>query len=551
MPESAPDESPRSVSLHRVRSLGVLLVFFGCATVVWLSSTTPGGFVDLFETGAWLGPGSDMLAGKIPYRETFPIHGFLSDGGMDYFVWSALGDRLSLSLHFRHLLEVFLNPTLFLLTSIATGSPLLATLTIPLNVGFSTAVMFDRPVIPLLSLATFLWAIGERPHRRRAFLAGLLGGIGFLYALDLGTFVLAAEILTLAVAGILLKDDPTRSTASSLFLGLAIVVAPFLVGLLLLGALGAFVKVSFWELPRNVHAVWGLHFPAPWEVLSKWLKGEKYMIGPIPVGPAIGKRFYLSPVFGLLGIALALLGLRRREHRISALRLLATALACLFFFRHVIARFHLAAGNALAAPVFAACVALLHRLRKTRLTIRRARIERSGWALVLIAVAIGMNGPKRTLDIVRGALAYTERAKSKENLTRLTANRRGDVLVQVDQAAEVQALLRFSESRAHRAGPILDLTNRPALYFLLGRVNPTRFYQAPIMAPFQDEVIRDLERSPPAFVLLTSGTWLDAIDGRSNADRIPAVWRFVERSYPVRLRVGNTEVALPASEEVR
>lgn len=163
----------------------------------WISTRAPGGPINLFERGHWLGPASDMLAGKIPYRETFPVHGFLSDGGMDFLLFSLLGPGFLASLNAHHFLGILFQPALFLVTAAATRRPLLAVLSIPLNVGFATAIVADRPVFPLLSLAAFVFAMGDERRRIPALVAGLLGGIGFLYTLDFGIFVLAAEIATL------------------------------------------------------------------------------------------------------------------------------------------------------------------------------------------------------------------------------------------------------------------------------------------------------------------------------------------------------------------
>lgn len=66
-----------------------LFVVFG--VVMGFLTLQPGGPIDLFERGTWLGPASDMLAGKIPFRDTFPVHGFLADGGLTFSSSSYLG----------------------------------------------------------------------------------------------------------------------------------------------------------------------------------------------------------------------------------------------------------------------------------------------------------------------------------------------------------------------------------------------------------------------------------------------------------------------------
>ena len=85
------------------RELGISLGVFACLAIfVGFATRIPGGPMDLFERGHWLGPASDMLAGKVPYRDTFPLHGFLSDGGLDWLLFSALSPnfRISLGAHF-------------------------------------------------------------------------------------------------------------------------------------------------------------------------------------------------------------------------------------------------------------------------------------------------------------------------------------------------------------------------------------------------------------------------------------------------------------------
>ena len=119
------------------------------------------------------------------------------------------------------------------------------------------------------------------------------------------------------------------------------------------------------------------------------------------------------------------------------------------------------------------------------------------------------------------------------------------MLVPAEEERNLSGLFSFCERYSAQEDRILDLSNRPALYFFLHRVNPTRFYQVPLMAPFQEEVLRDLNASPPAFVLLESGTYLDALDGIPNSTRIPKVWEYALKNYPVRQRVGETVVALP------
>src|SRR5512144_918723 len=150
---------PAAVNPSRVWGRFTTVFFFLFAAIIWIATRGPGAALDLFENGHWLAPASDMLAGKMPYHDTFPMHGFLSDGGRDYLVFRLFGTTFRASVEVRHVLESFFHPAIFLVA--AARRPLLAALAVPLNVGMAIATVADRPVLPLLSLAAFAWALGE------------------------------------------------------------------------------------------------------------------------------------------------------------------------------------------------------------------------------------------------------------------------------------------------------------------------------------------------------------------------------------------------------
>ena len=290
--------------------------------------------------------------------------------------------------------------------------------------------------------------------------------------------------------------------------------------------------------------MWGWDFPSPIELGRALIAGEPYRIGDLTVGWGIAKRLYLTPILGSTGAALAIFLYRRYGSLATAGRLLALLIACLLSFRYVIARLHLEAGNALSGPVFIATAFVLYELlRRWR---SRPRWPAIAFAGLYLAAAVAMNVPLRSFTLVRSAAQFGSRLSSTVGLTPLKTPRGDGVFVWGADASEVEALVRYFDRETQRDSFLLYLTNRPGLYFFLRRINPTRFYQVPLMGPFQDEVLADLERNPPAAILLQTGTALDAPDGVPNSKRIPRVWEFVTNRYAKRERVGSTLVALPA-----
>ncbi|HEU5248659.1 MAG TPA: hypothetical protein VFW15_01610 [Thermoanaerobaculia bacterium] len=209
----------------------------------------------------------------------------------------------------------------------------------------------------------------------------------------------------------------------------------------------------------------------------------------------------------------------------------------------VIFRFHLQAGNALTGPLFfLLLLAAFETFGDGAASPRRLRV-------VLVAVgvlaAFAMNGPGRLLAVFRNTANVRRRNVPLAWTVPLTIPRGGGTRVPRDEERNLRALIEFTDRCAPPGAPVLDLSNRAGLYFFLRRVNPTRFAEVPPMAPFEDEILRDLATRPPALVFLETGTWLDAIDGIPNSRRIPRVWAWVLENYPVRARVGDTTVLLP------
>jgi hypothetical protein len=490
-----------------------------------------------------------MLAGKVPYRETFPVHGFLADGGLDKLLFDAFEPSFALSIHAHNLLAALFHPALFLIAAYATRRPLISLTAVVFSVGATTAVVADRPVLALLSLAMFLRALDRTAPAFPAFLAGVLAGLGLLYALDFGSFVIAGECVVLAACiWQLWRRGSSPLRISAFVAGAGLVVLVFGIYLCFHSALAAFCRVSFVDLPRHIGEIWGVPFPWPGEVLRAWVHGQRF----VPANPGstgidwvdagLAKRLYAVPAVSFLGFAAAALAIRRLGLSPKALRLLGLSVTCACFFRYVVGRFHFQAGNALVGPLV---LLLLFEVAGSSAVANRAN-WRVTLALALgVCFAVAMNAPMRTLGVGAAALQYRSRQAAGFGEEPLNLPRGGGVLVPRPAAAQLRALVTFTSNNSADQDYVLDLSNEPALYFFLRRRNPTRFYQVPLMAPFQSEVLRSLTEHPPRFVVLSSGTWLDRIDRIPNADRIPDVWRWVSARYPRRVAVANVTIGLP------
>jgi hypothetical protein len=260
------------------------------------------------------------------------------------------------------------------------------------------------------------------------------------------------------------------------------------------------------------------------------------MAGVAPIGIALAARLYLIPLVVLIGVSVVI-ARRHEADRSAFVRAIVTIAACALCFRYVSARFHHESGNALTEPVLVLSYCLAFRRRAAP----RAAVV-SILAAGLIAGAFG--GLQQGYDLFRNSARFRTRLASCPDCVALDDLNGGGILVPAAEARTLHALRSFVDQNA-AAGPMLDLSNRPGLYFFLERANPTRFYQVPMMESFQGEVLASLKAHPPACVVLSSGTPLDAFDGRRSEFRIPMVWDYVRAAYPRQRRSGGDVLALP------
>ena len=72
-------------------------------------------WIDLFHRGESIGPASDYLRGKVPYRDVFALHGMLEDGLLDAWLMHLFGRSLDVAVARTVILGAFLPVSLWYL----------------------------------------------------------------------------------------------------------------------------------------------------------------------------------------------------------------------------------------------------------------------------------------------------------------------------------------------------------------------------------------------------------------------------------------------------
>lgn len=103
--------------------------------------------------------------------------------------------------------------------------------------------------------------------------------------------------------------------------------------------------------------------------------------------------------------------------------------------------------------------------------------------------------------------------------------------VEIPMAADLREINDFLDRKTKPRDYVYFFPNEAIYYFLFNRTNPTRYAIAYFAATYdrQREVIRDLERNRPRYVVYSRATW--RIDGIPEKVQIPEIVAYLESRY--------------------
>lgn len=487
--------------------------------------------VEVFEDGHSLAFSEAYLHGARPYAETYPLHGWGSDGGVDGLAFRLFGPTLRVYRVRTALWSAASAPLLGAASIAALGSGAWGALGFLVSASFSPNLM-HRQALAFAALF-FLYLAVRRRSPSALVAAGAITGWEILYSFEFGLIVAAgasAGLLFLPTLEARLRRLRFGFRSCGLFAaGILLGTAPFLLILAARGVLGESLRVSFVELPRWVTPVWGLPAGSLWKAILP-ARDVPSLFGLVA---GVGSQFLFA--LGLLAIAGAALLLRSAatelepEDRAAWIALCVAALAL----RGALGRAD--EPHLWNYSVFAGVPAAW--------LLRRAWLSRARGALTLLltlCLLMRLHPVRRAEESLRAAFAGRRSAEDAGAFP----PRAGGERVPAGQAA---ALAAFREAIDARLGPgetFFDFANQPALFFFADRVPPIRFhtvaqYESPER---QREVIEALRAKKPPIVVLTE-TFYANLDGVSNSKRAPEVVRYLAEHYEKEAAVGDWRLA--------
>jgi len=497
----------------------------------YASSAQPSQAIDLFHRGESIGPASDYLRGKVPYRDVFALHGMLEDGLLDAWLMMLFGRSVDVAVMRTVILGALLLVTIWYLGIAIFRSIPLAMLVVAM--GSWTTAENNRTFFQVASVA-LLWIAVSRGSHIAAIAAGAFASVALFFSYDIGLYTLAgafASLLVLTWSGGFQPADrrpegrrSTIATALFFIVGVILGAAPFVIYLAARGALGAFASTSFVVIPRIIDAAWSLPFPdlvttfrkdLNLHTLAEFVLFEKFHLILSPLTIAVAAAYLIQRA------------LRRRLDAFDAALLVLTLFAGITqrsaFGRAEFRHQYFAAF--LIGPMLVMLVVLLVR-RLRELWADGGEGTRAFVALLAAAaipvVAVVFWIPDLVNTRIDDLVTYQLR------VLRLHRNPQAEeVMHRVDAVSQAVGEL------ARPNQPIFDFSNQPAFYFFANRPNPTRFYQVPILSPpeLQRETILTLERAKPPVVIRRSPEGYDNFDGVDNDLRAQAVSSYINDYY--------------------
>jgi hypothetical protein len=498
-----------------------LIYLFSYASTAQLSQ-----WIDLFHRGESIGPASDYLRGKVPFRDVFALHGMLEDGLLDAWLMELFGRSLDVAVMRSVILGSFLGVAIWFLGIAVFRSIPLALLCVAM--GSWTTAENNRTFFQVAAVALFWLALRAR-NRTAAVFSGVFAGIALFFSYEIGLYTIAgafAVSLLLWIASRRVPWDglhPARATAF-FALGTALGAAPFVVYLSSHGAFDDFFITSFLTIPNIIDAVWSLPFP---DLVSTFRRDlNLHTLADF----VVWEKFHL--VLSPLTIVMATIysidrWLRRRTDSLDFALIVLTVFA-------IVAQ-RTAFGRASFQHQYFSAFLIGPLL--VLLTVLAVRMLRELWRggsegtrAFVVALAVAAVPVIAVLfwipDLVNGRLHEFIRYSGR--VLRVDREPQAEeVRWRIDDVSlGIRALTRRGE-------PIFDFSNQPAFYFFADRPNPTRFYQVPILSPrgFQAETIRALEKARPKVVIRRSPELFDQFDGVTNDLRAQAVSAYLDDTY--------------------
>ena len=491
-----------------------LFMFTLCASLLTVAYHSSGPYIDGFHEGESLGPAVDLIAGKIPYRDTIFLHGIIQDPYRAIAAFAIFGKSIAGTRIFTSIIQTCVAIfSMFFVIYYFRGKPLIATLTI---IVINLLQIYWIQSIPFVIFLTrdvvtiaWLWCLCLAVRRRRDALWSLVGFIPFvalIYSTDRGIYLLIVALGVLAL--VCFAWDGRRARRRVGFFGCGAIFGFLLLRHVLGAGWGDYWKFVFVILPKYSELLFNSSYPLS---EPKALAAVAIMYGITSCCALEFGKAYKSGGLALL-----------RNWTADQLPQIELCAVSLVFFRSALGRSdleHIFYGFFFAiVALFAVVVSNLPSAFINRIELLAPRFR--GIMIILAFTCL-------VIPLRRGV--FTDN---------FPIGRSDDSFL----SGEVKATRNYLLARLGKDDNFVTLTNEAYWYYLLDRPCPLRFSSVWLAEPYPLQVQEAMTLSKNhsiKYVLAESGTWFEKIDGYQNRVRVPLIFASLDDQYVEDVHIGK------------
>lgn len=479
--------------------------------------------LDLFHEGERVAPAQALLSGQVPYKDVVFVHGFLRDPGVALVAFRLFGPTIA----GLRTLEQFLYPlslvSSYYLAFLCVGGPWALLYALLGLTGFFP-VFYDWRIIPAVITLICLVLYLRRGSHFWVVVASFFTFFALATSFDVGLVTLCASGVFISLR--FLSHWPKRISVSILY-SIPLLCCFLLVMLYFLSvnALGPFLNWH-WQL-LQVYRDWnGMPYPISLD-------------GLVQIRDSL-----LSPLASVLGILALWVGISRKRWGWPHWLILLLLVSNLTLFNRGVVSGSPGISALDAGSHFAPLLLLILFLHYSN-----ERGQNGARSTVAVALSIFLllplpQGPTQASDLsvfgIVNQLPTKNRITIPSSWVKSSVERVGPLYIPAEQERSVEQVVEFLE----KGQTFWDFSDHGAFFFLAKRTSPTRYYTTHhvITGQDQEQVIRDLTRNPPEYVLYRSNTEWDAIAGVDRSLRSFLVADFLLRNYHPTEPVGGLAV---------
>lgn len=545
-PPAAPCEHGKNVSVFAFVLLAMFVLLTFDINIFYLSGHNPvvGSWGFLGEEGAPLSWAQSILSGGSYGKDFYCLYGPLMPyslaGAMKLFGQTVVVER-GLKYFFDLIafgcMAFFMIKTIRSRFVIVLACLLYILLYIPssiVTINFTT-LRFVLGLLPLLLV--HLYATQEKPKIMLA--AGMIAGISILFSQEAGMVSLVACIGIFLLEDVILQFNAKRLLLKGALLlsGLCMVILP-VVGYLAVKSGVSMLWDSIYGFPKLKTLGYG-SYPFP--------SLRAFISDPLNTVP-----FIYWMIFYYVGLAVYLfVQLVTKSNDKAVLLKISLVLYGIMLLRIPLGR----TGVIEAIKVFHPAVLLLaFHMDALISTVKESKAcyLRFGHALIAalilgslsVAAVFGADG-----DIRRkmGHLMHSIKNPSKRLTVQPTGVslpefERGGIFYSRETADSMTKIKAFLDANAQKDKYVYFFPNEAVYYFIFNKQNPTRYAIAYFAATKsqQLELIADLERNRPRYVVYSPKTW--RVDYIPEMEQVPEVFGYLQQNYGVVSDFGNVVI---------